>query len=74
MAFQREQVIVERSSSLPRVSIYGKYSYDDPASNYDNEEDTWSAGIQVSFPIFDGNEALERPFRRRPLCNSRSWE
>ncbi len=65
VAFQREQVIVERSSSLPRVSIYGRYSYDDPASNFDNEEDTWSAGIQVSFPVFDGNEALGKALQEK---------
>ena len=65
VAFQREQVIVERSGSLPRVTIYGKYSYDDPAGNYDNEEDTWSAGIQVSFPVFDGNEALGKALQEK---------
>ncbi len=62
---QRQQVIIERSESLPSVSIYGKYNYDDPSSNYDNEEDTWSAGIQISVPLFDGNEALGKALQER---------
>lgn len=62
---QRQQVTIERSESLPSVSIYGKYNYDDPSSNYDNEEDTWSAGIQISVPLFDGNEALGKALQER---------
>ncbi|HPQ36483.1 MAG TPA: TolC family protein [Synergistaceae bacterium] len=65
VAVQREQVIIERSGSLPRVSIYGKYAYDSPSGNYDDEEDTWSAGIQVSFPVFDGNEALGKALQEK---------
>ncbi len=62
---QRRQVIIERSESLPSVSIYGKYTYDNPSSNYDNEEDTWIAGVQVSFPVFDGNQALGKALQER---------
>lgn len=51
--YQKNQVAVERSGMLPRITLGATAGYLDPYRNQDRGSDTWRAELSVSVPIFD---------------------
>lgn len=51
---QEQDITIAGSSLKPNVNLSAVWEYSDPAKGSSNgEEDTWSAKINVNFPIFD---------------------
>lgn len=53
--YQQNQVTVERSGMLPKVTLGATAGYLDPYRNRDRGDDTWRAELSISVPIFDRN-------------------
>lgn len=53
--YQKNQVTVERSGMLPKITLGATAGYLNPYRNQDRGDDTWRAEISVSVPIFDRN-------------------
>lgn len=68
-----------RSSGLPHLSARASYSWSDHDPNYDDgllarENYQWSAGVQVSVPLFDRFSTRESVARARASLESARWE
>lgn len=51
---QEQDITIAKSSLRPQVSLSATWEYNDPAKGGSNgDEDTWSAKMNVDFPIFD---------------------
>ncbi len=51
---QEQDIIIAQSGVRPSVSLAATWEYSDPAKGSSNgDEDTWSARVNVNFPIFD---------------------
>lgn len=53
--YQKNQVAVERSGMLPKVTLGATAGYLDPYRNRDRGDDTWRAELSISVPVFDRN-------------------
>lgn len=43
-----------KSEYLPKVDAMGKYYYDDPSLNYDNDRENWVVAVMLNWDIFTG--------------------
>lgn len=51
---QEQDITIAKSGLRPQVSLSATWEYNDPATGSSNgDEDTWSARMNVDFPIFD---------------------
>lgn len=57
-----EQVVANRSGSLPQVSAFGRYDWvrGGPGSGWSDKRDGWTAGLQAQWNIFDGRATAGR--------------
>ena len=53
LAYQKNQVEIERSGMRPKVSLGAAASYQDPYRGRDNGSDTWRAELSITVPILD---------------------
>jgi outer membrane protein len=72
-------VAMARSSGLPHLSARASYSWSDDDPNYDDgllarENYQWSAGVQVSVPLFDRFSTKESVARARASLQTAHWE
>lgn len=56
---REEGVIIARAERLPDVSFIGSYQYNkaSASSSFDDALHGWTAGVEVSVPVFDGRRA-----------------
>lgn len=51
---QEQDITIARSGLRPQMSLSATWEYNDPSKgNSNGDEDTWSARVNVNFPIFD---------------------
>ncbi|MEG1800278.1 MAG: TolC family protein, partial [Synergistaceae bacterium] len=55
LGYQKNQIDVERSSALPKVTLGASGGMSSPYGNRDETDDTWKAELSVTIPIFDRN-------------------
>lgn len=53
--YQKNQIAVERSGMLPRITLGASAGYLSPYRNQDRGDDTWRAELSITVPIFDRN-------------------
>jgi outer membrane protein TolC len=68
-----------RSSGLPHVDLRASYAWSDEDPNYDDgflarENYQWSAGVQISVPLFDRFSTKEGVAQARASLQSAVWE
>lgn len=63
--YQQNQIAVERSGMLPKVTLGASAGYLDPYRNRDRGDDTWRAELSISVPIFDRNVTRSGVMRAR---------
>ncbi|MDQ8180541.1 TolC family protein [Pelagicoccus sp. SDUM812005] len=53
---RREGVAIARSGYRPKVALVGSYQFNKPSdsSSFDDALEGWTAGLEVSVPLFDG--------------------
>ena len=55
LAYQENQIEIERSGTRPRVTLGASAGHLDPYRNRDRGGDTWRAELSISVPVFDRN-------------------
>ena len=55
LAYQENQIEIERSGTRPKVTLGASAGHLDPYRNRDRGGDTWRAELSISVPVFDRN-------------------
>lgn len=55
LRYQDNQIKIERSGMLPKITAGVSAGWSDPYMNEDRGDDTWRAEVTLSIPIFDRN-------------------
>lgn len=63
LKFQKNQILIEKSGSRPKISLGASAGYLDPYQRNDTGDDTWRAELSVTVPIFDRNTSRGNAIR-----------
>ena len=63
LEYQKNQVIAEKSGSMPKITLGASTGYINPYLKDDRGDDTWRAELSVTLPIFDRNTARGNAIR-----------
>ena len=55
LGYQKNQITIEKSSSLPKITLGAYGGVNNPYGNRDESDDTWKAELSLTVPIFDRN-------------------
>jgi len=57
-----EQVVANRSGSLPQIAAFGRYDWvrGGPGTGWSDRRDGWTAGVQAQWNVFDGRATAGR--------------
>ena len=57
LEYQKNQILIEKSGTMPKITLGLSSGYVSPYLKDDRSDDTWKAQLSVAVPIFDRNTA-----------------
>ena len=67
LEYQKNQVIAEKSGSMPKITLGASTGYINPYLKDDRGDDTWRAELSVTLPIFDRNTVKGNAIRAQAV-------
>lgn len=74
IAYQQNQMEIEKSGTRPKVSLGAVASYEDPYRGKDEGSDTWRAELSITIPILDRSVTKSNVMRVEATIEQRKAE